>query len=531
MPDIKFYCPECRSKLAADGRVAGYFVNCPECDRRIQIPDASASTPSTGAHARYSPRLGETPGDAAGTTQKIELPDEAALSLRERIAVLEHEREAFEAALRMEQSRSEGTERLESKAADLLQQLETAQRQLEETQQRAQRAERERQTLQNRLEQLELERKRMRHEIEEARASAAALREALQDAKRRANEQQEKCAALESTCEALRREKEQWSDLQARVAALEKENQALRGQGAATPANGAPGPARGGAGATPAPPAGSSDSLAPQNGGASSPIVEIAGTSMYSPEASPPHRHRGKRWAFVTVSLLVAIITIAVLTQLRFVHIFTRSTPSLSKQAPSAGVATAPGTSPPPVAPATAGGETSAGEARRLSAAQVIDDILITVHGATVRPVQRVNHVGNSVYTESPYLVLDVSLKNMSRDRSVFMLHTWDQATLTDNRDRVQRPAFPARYAVDRILGTLGATELKPGQEVQDVVVFEEPPPDAESFKLEVDPGFWKETPGQGYTPISHASLELAFDRNQLTAALPSVSAPASNQE
>jgi len=42
MADIKFLCPECRSKLGVDAKAAGYLVNCPDWGKRIQIPEITA---------------------------------------------------------------------------------------------------------------------------------------------------------------------------------------------------------------------------------------------------------------------------------------------------------------------------------------------------------------------------------------------------------------------------------------------------------------------------------------------------------
>lgn len=43
MPDIRFRCPECDSKLVVDDSVGGYLVDCPICGKRITIPRTGES--------------------------------------------------------------------------------------------------------------------------------------------------------------------------------------------------------------------------------------------------------------------------------------------------------------------------------------------------------------------------------------------------------------------------------------------------------------------------------------------------------
>lgn len=163
-------------------------------------------------------------------------------------------------------------------------------------------------------------------------------------------------------------------------------------------------------------------------------------------------------------------------------------------------------------------GSDSAGPAEKLplEEPQVVDQVRITVTSARIGPVERTDPLGASAKSERLYLVLDMKLENTSSRESIYLLHAWEQSKLIDDLQTVMQPAFRNRFSVDRVVGTLEATELKPGQVVEDRLVFEAPPPEATLFRLVSDPGFWRKTPEGRYLPVSRSQFEVTFSRDDL---------------
>lgn len=142
--------------------------------------------------------------------------------------------------------------------------------------------------------------------------------------------------------------------------------------------------------------------------------------------------------------------------------------------------------------------------------------VRVRVSGARIGTVLRVTPLGETRETERPFLSLAIELSNPSRTESVFLLHAWEQAVLIDEDGRSYQPAFPTRYAVDRVVGTLEATELKPGQSMTDKLVFDVPSAESERFRLRAAPGFWRKTTSGAHTAISTEPLEVAFSRGEI---------------
>jgi hypothetical protein len=176
-------------------------------------------------------------------------------------------------------------------------------------------------------------------------------------------------------------------------------------------------------------------------------------------------------------------------------------------------------TEPAPLEPRIAEMESPSAE---IGAGQstVIDGVRITLRNIRIGRIDRIDPAGNLRPTDKDYLLIDLDLHNTSASQSVFLHGTWDQSRLTDDRQNTYRPAFPSRFSVDQIVGTISAAELKPGQSLSDVVIFEQPVDAVEQFTLFSDPGFWKKT-GEGYTAISRSVVKMSFRRGDIQTAPP----------
>jgi hypothetical protein len=162
------------------------------------------------------------------------------------------------------------------------------------------------------------------------------------------------------------------------------------------------------------------------------------------------------------------------------------------------------------------GGNTHAGVVP-LNTPVVIDGVKITVHSVALGPISKVDPFGRETQSEQNYLSLNVSLENVSQ-HPLYLLHTWENSSIRDKQDRILRPAFPSRFAIDTIVGTLGATELKPAQRLVDAIVFDAPNPGATEFVLTSNPGFWRSNEGANHVPASESTFEVSFRREDIRA-------------
>jgi hypothetical protein len=49
MPELKFFCPQCRQKIQCDATYAGSHINCPACQQSILVPASSVPPPAVSS--------------------------------------------------------------------------------------------------------------------------------------------------------------------------------------------------------------------------------------------------------------------------------------------------------------------------------------------------------------------------------------------------------------------------------------------------------------------------------------------------
>jgi hypothetical protein len=145
----------------------------------------------------------------------------------------------------------------------------------------------------------------------------------------------------------------------------------------------------------------------------------------------------------------------------------------------------------------------------------VVDDVEIVVDKVELRRVTKIDPLGNKSLSDQPFLVVNVSLRNQLADRSVYLLHTWEQAKLIDEKQNSARPVFPGRFSLDQVEGLQTKGDMAPGERLQDIIVFDAPAEGATTFTLLSDPGFWKKTERGNFIPVSRATFRVAFGADQ----------------
>jgi hypothetical protein len=153
-----------------------------------------------------------------------------------------------------------------------------------------------------------------------------------------------------------------------------------------------------------------------------------------------------------------------------------------------------------------------------MGSAVLVDGMSVSLQRVEIRPVQTVDSLGNERLSDEPYLALEMSLENTTSDQTIVLLHTWEQARLTDNLLNTLPPALSSRFSMEQSAETKSAVEVSPGETVSDTIAFPVPDEKAESFTLSADPGFWRKTPDDRYAPISPTAFKITFRREDLAA-------------
>lgn len=152
-----------------------------------------------------------------------------------------------------------------------------------------------------------------------------------------------------------------------------------------------------------------------------------------------------------------------------------------------------------------------------LGSAIVIDEVKITVRGVRIGHIERASMFGGSpTRSDEKYLLVDLSLQNTSPGRIIYLQQIWEHTKLIDNFDNIEGAKFSGGFSMDRIVGYIGSTKLKPGDSENDMMIFDLPVNAAQSFRIECDPRFWKSTGEDTVRELSDDSFKIEFTRNQI---------------
>lgn len=152
-----------------------------------------------------------------------------------------------------------------------------------------------------------------------------------------------------------------------------------------------------------------------------------------------------------------------------------------------------------------------------LGSAIVIDDVKISVRGVRVDHIERESMFGDSTTrSDDKYLLVDLTLQNTSPGRIIYLQQIWEHTKLIDDFDNIEGTKFSGGFSMDRIVGYIGSTKLKPGDSENDMMIFDLPVDAAQSFRIESDPRFWKSTGEDRVRELSDDSFKIEFRRNQI---------------
>jgi hypothetical protein len=127
----------------------------------------------------------------------------------------------------------------------------------------------------------------------------------------------------------------------------------------------------------------------------------------------------------------------------------------------------------------------------QLDTGVIIDDLAITFSNPRVEPITLVSVLGSEMISDESYLVIDLVYSNQSTTSETILYQPWNNAELKDNTGRRFRPSLLGQTDVmHEVKGRILIHTLKPGEVMNDVILFPWRPGEAASFTLTADPDF-----------------------------------------
>ena len=147
----------------------------------------------------------------------------------------------------------------------------------------------------------------------------------------------------------------------------------------------------------------------------------------------------------------------------------------------------------------------------------VIDDIKITIQGARIGYIEKRSLFGDSVRkSDTQYLLVDLTLENMSIGKIIYLQNIWEKTKLIDEFDNIEGTKFSDDIMTESITGFIGSAKIKPHEKLQDTIIFDLPVDAAKQFIIESDPGFWKSVGEDRVRQLSDSSFKIKFTRDQI---------------
>ena len=149
----------------------------------------------------------------------------------------------------------------------------------------------------------------------------------------------------------------------------------------------------------------------------------------------------------------------------------------------------------------------------------VIDEVKLTIHGVRCDHIERESMFGDSTTrSDGKYLLVDLTLQNTSPGRIIYLKDIWNSTKLIDNFNNVEGEVFSSLFSFssDDIVGYVSSAKLMPGDTRNDMMIFDLPVDAAQSFRIESDPGFWKNVSESEIQELSNSSFKIEFRRNQI---------------
>jgi len=153
----------------------------------------------------------------------------------------------------------------------------------------------------------------------------------------------------------------------------------------------------------------------------------------------------------------------------------------------------------------------------QLGSAIVIDEVKITIRGVRRDYIEKESMFGESTTrSNEKYLIVDLTLQNTSPGRIIYLQQIWEHTKIFDNFDNIEGANFSGGFMTESIVGYIGATKLKPDEKQNDMMIFDLPVDAAQSFWIDSDPRFWKNTGEDTVRELSDSSFKIEFTRNQI---------------
>lgn len=153
----------------------------------------------------------------------------------------------------------------------------------------------------------------------------------------------------------------------------------------------------------------------------------------------------------------------------------------------------------------------------RIGSSVVIDDVRITIRGIRRDYIHKKFMFGDSTTrSDDKYLLVDVTLQNTSRGKIIYLQQIWEHTKLVDNFDNAEGAEFSRSFRTESIVGYLGSAKMKPGETMEDIIIFDLPVDTATGFTIESDPKFWKSIGEKQVRELSDSSFKIKFRRSEI---------------
>jgi hypothetical protein len=149
-----------------------------------------------------------------------------------------------------------------------------------------------------------------------------------------------------------------------------------------------------------------------------------------------------------------------------------------------------------------------------------IDGIEIMISGIHIGNLQQKKGIDISFLgpTDSvpldPFILASVAIKNITEGNIIHLQYAWADCGIRDNFDNLYSAPENYRFFTSNIKDEVAIHVLKPGEAVNDLMVFDIPLNNAQKFTLTCDPNFFHRV-GNQY-PISTNSFNLDFTRSDI---------------
>lgn len=115
------------------------------------------------------------------------------------------------------------------------------------------------------------------------------------------------------------------------------------------------------------------------------------------------------------------------------------------------------------------------------------------------------------------FLLLEVSLKNITDNKIIQIQDAWKDVTLTDNFGNIYDSPYGGMFTMyEAAQGMIKSQELRPGEAAKDLIVITSPLETASDFELVVDPNFWRPIAKSKLQQLSNEQFKLVFKKSDI---------------